>query len=90
MKRYSNSCFKHIPYPQITDVTVRRQRRLPVILASSTLNQDKAAAFSSAPSTSFIIYRRSVPCQRHPLLTQGHSLSDEQWTVDREVAVDSL
>ena len=51
---------------------------------------NKASAFSRTLLLSFIIYRGSVPRQRCPPQKQGLSLSSGQWTVEPEVAVDSL
>lgn len=76
----------------IREVTVRGERRLP-ISSPSCVQRDrpnKARAFSSTPSLSFIIYRGSVPHQRRPRPEQGRSLSGGQWTVELEVAAESL
>ncbi len=51
---------------------------------------NKARAFSTTLSLSFIIYRGSVPRPHRPPREQGRSLSGGQWTVELEVAVDSL
>ncbi|KAG8015060.1 hypothetical protein GBF38_022308, partial [Nibea albiflora] len=61
--------------PQITEVTVRGERRLPISSAASALGPNKARAFSTTLLLSFIIYRGSVPRQRCPPPGQGRSLS---------------
>lgn len=59
-------------------------------LSGQRSRPNKARAFSTTLSLSFIIYRGSVPRQRRPPPEQGRSLSCGQWTVELEVAVDSL
>ncbi|AWP06308.1 Hypothetical protein SMAX5B_019767 [Scophthalmus maximus] len=74
----------------ITEVTVGGREAPSDQLSVQRGRPNKARTFSTTLSLSFIIYRGSVPCQRRSPLEQGRSLSGGQWTVEPEMAVDSL